>query len=307
MDYGHPLLFGSFLRPQSQRPQDVVALARLTEQAGLDLVTFMDHPYNPAFLDTWTLLSYVAARTERVRLSGYVLSSALRTPPALLARAAASLDLLSGGRFELGLGPTDTFAWEAIEAMGGVRRTPAESVSALDEAIDIIRGVWDASAPGVVRADGRHHRVRAAARGPRPAHDISIWVPAAGPRMRRLVGHKADGWISGGAWMSDVAGELADGNRLIDEAATEAGRDPRAIRRIFDYSGSFASAGHGFLQGPPGQWAEDLLPLAIEQGVSVFILIGDDPRAIQVFGAEVAPALREAVAGERQKAGILSS
>ena len=69
-DYGHDLIFGTFITPQNQRPQDVVGLARLTERAGLDLVTFMDHPYQPAFLDTWTLLSYVAARTERVRLSG---------------------------------------------------------------------------------------------------------------------------------------------------------------------------------------------------------------------------------------------
>jgi alkanesulfonate monooxygenase SsuD/methylene tetrahydromethanopterin reductase-like flavin-dependent oxidoreductase (luciferase family) len=64
---------------QNQHPHDVVRLAQLTEQAGLDLVTFMDHPCNPGFFDTWTLLSYVAAKTERVRLSGYVLSSAFLT------------------------------------------------------------------------------------------------------------------------------------------------------------------------------------------------------------------------------------
>lgn len=80
-----------------------VALARLSERAGLDLVTFQDHPYQPAFLDAWTLLSYVAASTERIKISGNVINLPLR-PPVLLARQAASLDLLSGGRFELGLG-----------------------------------------------------------------------------------------------------------------------------------------------------------------------------------------------------------
>jgi alkanesulfonate monooxygenase SsuD/methylene tetrahydromethanopterin reductase-like flavin-dependent oxidoreductase (luciferase family) len=104
------------------------------------------------------------------------------------------------------------------------------------EAIDIIRGIWGPSTPGLVRLDGEHYRVSGAERGPRPAHDISIWVPAGGPRMRRLVGHKADGWISGGLWLTDVAGELAHGNRIIDEAATEAGRDPRDIRRLFDFA-----------------------------------------------------------------------
>ena len=94
-DYGHDLIFGTFITPQNQRPQDVVGLARLTERAGLDLVTFMDHPYQPALLDTWTLLSYVAARTERVRLSGYVLNLPSR-PPAVLARAAEHLRLICG-------------------------------------------------------------------------------------------------------------------------------------------------------------------------------------------------------------------
>ena len=60
-DYGHDLRLGAFLTPQSRRPQDVVALAQLSERSGLDLVTFQDHPYQPALLDTWTLLSYVAA------------------------------------------------------------------------------------------------------------------------------------------------------------------------------------------------------------------------------------------------------
>ena len=95
-DFGHELRFGSFITPQNRRPQDVLALAQLSERVGLDLVTFQDHPYQPAFLDTWTLLAWVAARTERVHVSGNVLNLPLR-PPAVLARAAASLDLLSGG------------------------------------------------------------------------------------------------------------------------------------------------------------------------------------------------------------------
>ena len=297
-DYGHDLMFGTFLTPGSQRPHDVVGLAQLTEQAGLDLVTVMDHPYQPAFLDTWTPLSYLAARTERVRLSGYVLNLPSR-PPAVLARSAASLDLLSSGRVELGLGPGDTFAADAVAASGGARRAPAQAVGALSEAIDIIRGIWNTSAPGLFRLDGEHYHISAAQRGPQPAHDISIWVPAGSPRMRRLAGRKADGWISGGLWMTDVPGELADGNRAIDEAAAGAGRDPRQIRRLFDFSGTFGPAGRGFTSGPPQQWVQQLLPLAIEHGVSVFILVGEDPRAIGQWGAEVAPALREAVARER--------
>src|SRR3954469_6453906 len=110
------LEFGTFVTPSAADPAGTVALAVATERAGLDLVTFQDHPYQPRFLDTWTLLSYVAARTERVRLAPNVLNVPLR-PPAVVARAAASLDLLTDGRVELGLG-TGAF-WDAIEAMGG--------------------------------------------------------------------------------------------------------------------------------------------------------------------------------------------
>src|SRR5690242_8611537 len=140
-EYGHELTFGTFLTPQNRRPEQVVALAQLTEEVGLDLVTFQDHPYQPAFLDTWTLLTWVAAQTSRVKVSGNVLNLPLRQP-AVLARAAASLDLLSGGRFELGLGAGGF--WDPVAAMGGPRRTPAEAVEALSEAIDVIKAIWDA-------------------------------------------------------------------------------------------------------------------------------------------------------------------
>src|SRR5688500_8763085 len=102
-DYGHSLAFGTFLTPRNDRPDLVLELARLTETAALDLATFQDHPSQSRFLDTWTLLSYVAAQTTRISVAPNVINLPLR-PPTVLARAAASLDLLSDGRFELGLG-----------------------------------------------------------------------------------------------------------------------------------------------------------------------------------------------------------
>jgi FAD/FMN-containing dehydrogenase len=296
-DYGHDLSFGTFITPQNQRPQDVVALAQLTEAAGLDLATFQDHPYQPGFLDTWTLLSWVAAQTQTLRVAANVLNLPLR-PPAVLARAAASLDLLSGGRLELGLG-AGAF-WDAIEAMGGPRHTPGQSVDALSEAIDVIRGIWDTSERGGVRVDGEHYAVRGAKRGPEPAHDIGIWLGAYKPRMLRLTGRKADGWLPSLSYMS--TDDLAPANGTIDEAAMAAGRDPREIRRLLNVQGTF-SGGGGFLQGPPEQWVQDLLPLVTDHGFSTFILAGDDPTTIELFGQEVAPALRDAVAAERRGSG----
>ena len=271
------LSFGTFITPRADRPDEVVELALATERAGLDLVTFQDHPNHPRFLDTRTLLAWVAARTSTVRHATNVANLPLR-PPAVLARAAASLDRLSGGRFELGLG-AGAF-WEGVEAMGGPRRSPGESVDALSEAIDVIRAVWDTEERGGVRVEGEHYRVVGAKRGPEPAHAIGIWLGAYKLRMLRLTGRKADGWLPSLSYL-DLA-DVPAANATIDEAAEAAGRDPRDVRRLLNVG--------------TDQSAEQLTALALEHRFSTFIVTGDDPEAIRRFGAEVAPAVREAVA-----------
>lgn len=293
-DYGHDLLFGSFITPTNAQPQVPVELAEVSEDAGLDLVTFQDHPYQPAFLDTWTLLSYVAARTERIRLSPNVVNLPLR-PPAVLARAAASLDLLSGGRVELGLG-AGAF-WDAIEAMGAQRLTAGQGVRALDEAIEIIRGIWAAGERGGVRVDGEFHHVAGAKRGPAPAHSIGIWLGAYKPKMLALTGRSADGWLPSLGYLQP--GDLTAGNAAIDDAATAAGRSPSDVRRLLNITGAFDGASRGPLQGPVDQWVEELTEMVLAEGTSAFILGTDDATDLRRFGEEVAPAVRAAVEAER--------
>jgi alkanesulfonate monooxygenase SsuD/methylene tetrahydromethanopterin reductase-like flavin-dependent oxidoreductase (luciferase family) len=295
-DYGHDLQFGAFITPAAQPAQHAIALAVAADRAGLDLVTFQDHPYQPRFHDTWTLLSYVASRTSRVHVSGNVINLPLRQP-AVLARAAASLDLLSGGRFELGIGAGGF--WDAIEAMGGRKLTPGQSVGALAEAIAIIRQIWNPAERGGVRVEGEYYQVRGAKRGPAPAHDIGIWVGAYKPRMLRLIGRMADGWLPSLPYLQGGPAELAELNKHIDDAAVSAGRDPSAVRRLLNIGGQFTTAGRGFLNGPPEQWAEELAGLTLEYGVSSFILMADDAPTIELFAQEVAPATRELVAAER--------
>ena len=245
-DYGHELIFGGFLTPTAGQPEQVVALAKLCEQVGLDLVTFQDHPYQPGHLDTWTLMSYLAAATSRIRLAGNVLNLPLRQP-VVLARSVASLDLLTGGRVELGLG-AGAF-WEAIEAAGGRRLTPGQAVDALDEAVRVIREVWAADRRGMVRVEGEHYRVVGAKRGPAPAHDVGIWVGAYKPRMLRLVGRVADGWLPSLAYLAKGPGELAELNALVDEGAEAAGREPRSVRRLLNISGRFGRSAGPELSG----------------------------------------------------------
>ncbi|MFD2026777.1 LLM class flavin-dependent oxidoreductase [Promicromonospora aerolata] len=297
-DYGHDLLFGTFITPTNADPQGPVRLAQLSEQLGLDLVTFQDHPYQSSFLDTWTLMSWVAAQTERIHISGNVVNLGMRQP-AVVARSAASLDLLSGGRFEMGLGAGGF--WDAISAMGGPRRTPGEAVGALEEGIEIMRGIWDADNRTPLRVAGKFHQVNGAKRGPAPAHDIPIWLGALKPRMLRLIGTKADGWLPSLPYLKD--GDLARGNATIDEAALAAGRSPSEIRRLLNVGGAITDRSSGPLQGPADQWVEEITRMALEDGVSTFIAMGDDPDQIQAFAQEVVPAVREAVAAERRSAG----
>jgi alkanesulfonate monooxygenase SsuD/methylene tetrahydromethanopterin reductase-like flavin-dependent oxidoreductase (luciferase family) len=299
-DYGHDLLFGTFVTPSAQGASHVLELATAADRAGLDLVTFQDHPYQPAFLDTWTLLAYAAARTERVHLSGNVLSLPLR-PPAVLARAAASLDLLSSGRLELGLG-AGAF-WDGIQAMGGRRLTPAQGVDALGEAITIIRDVWDAESRGGVRLDGEYYQVAGAKRGPAPAHDIPIWVGAYKPKMLRLTGAHADGWLPTIEYLPQGVDSLPELNGRIDEAAEGAGRSPKDVRRLMNFMNvRFSPTGRGLLDGPVHRWVEQLSGLALEHGVTAYLIGGDDLATTERFAAEVAPAVRDIVARERGRA-----
>ena len=297
-DYRHNLLFGTFITPVSQPAMHAVDLAMVSDRAGLDLVTFQDHPYQPAFLDTWTLLSYVASRTKHIHVSGNVLNLPLR-PPAVIARSAASLDLLSGGRFELGIGAGGF--WDAIEAMGGRRLTPGQSIAALEEAIQIIREIWATDKPGGVRINGTYYQVKGTKRGPRPAHDIGIWVGAYKPQILKLTGRVADGWLPTLAYLPGGLADLEEMNKHIDEGAASAGRDPSNVRRLLNISGQFARSGRSLLNGPPRQWAEELAGITLTYGVTGFILGTDDAPSIELFAAEVAPATRELVAAERAR------
>ena len=297
-DFGHELQFGTFVTPGNADPASPVRLAQLSERVGLDIVTFQDHPYQPRFLDAWTLISWVAARTERIHLAPNVLNLPLR-PPAVVARAAASLDLLSGGRFELAIG-AGAF-WDAIEAMGGRRLAPGEAVTALGEAIDVIRAIWTPGDRTPLRVDGQFHRLAGAKRGPAPAHAMPIWVGAQRPRMLRLVAERADGWLPSLAYFPP--GGFEGANRYLDAAAEDVGRDPAEVRRLVNVGGRFSERSGGFLDGPSGQWVEELLPYALEQGVGTFILASDDAATIERFAAEVAPALRAQVALARSSGG----
>jgi alkanesulfonate monooxygenase SsuD/methylene tetrahydromethanopterin reductase-like flavin-dependent oxidoreductase (luciferase family) len=206
----------------------------------------------------------------------------------MLAKAAASLDVLTGGRVELGLG-AGSF-WDAVAAMGGPRRTPGEAVDATEEAVDVIRLVW--SGERGVRYEGRHYRLAGLHTGPKPAHDIGIWLGASGPRMLDLIGRKADGWVPSSGWAPPS--ELPRYLRRIELAADAAGREPASIRRVYNIGGAIGPATGKPFEGPPGFWAEELTRVAaIGMDAFVFWPSGDDPvEQVVTFARDVVPAVR---------------
>ncbi len=294
-DYGQPLQFGYFLIPDASDIAGLMRLARQVDDLGFDLIGIQDHPYQRRFLDTWTLMAAILAQTRRVRVFPDVASLPLR-PPAVLAKAAASLDLLSSGRFELGLG-AGAF-WDAIAAMGGPRRSPREALAALEEAITVLRLMW--SDQRGVRFTGQYYSLAGGHPGPQPAHPISIWIGASGPKMLDLIGRKADGWVPSSAYVTPE--RLLALRRMIDEGIQSAGRDPAAVRRIYNVMGRISDGpSGGFLDGPVEQWVDELTALTIEQGMDTYVFAptGDPAEQIMRFANEVIPVVREQVASAR--------
>jgi alkanesulfonate monooxygenase SsuD/methylene tetrahydromethanopterin reductase-like flavin-dependent oxidoreductase (luciferase family) len=306
LDYGQPLEFGYFLDPDAGDPHGVLATARRLERLGYDLVGVQDHPYQPRHLDTLSLLATVLAQTETVRVFADVGNLPLR-PPAVLAKAAATLDLLSGGRFELGIGAG---GMEAAQAMGAPGRTPAESLEALEEAVALMRAFWSGERRGI-RFDGRYYQLAGVHLGPAPTHPIQVWIGANKPRALALTGRVADGWVSPLTSYKPPR-EAARANLVIDRAARDAGRDRRAIRRIYNVQGAFTGSAQGpaadtdqSITGPPEHWAEVLTHLTLDIGFSTFVLATPPgPHTLATFIEEVAPQVRERVAERRASSPV---
>ena len=188
--YGRPVELGISLVPNRADLELLRELAVRADELGLDLVGIQDHPYQWRYLETWSLIADLIARTEHIRFFPDVANLPLRLP-AMIAKQATSLDALSGGRFELGLGAGGF--WEAIGAMGGPVRSPGAAIEALEEAIRIIRLFW--SGERSISFEGVHYSVKGLHPGDPPPHRIEIWLGLGKPRGLALCGRLADGWV----------------------------------------------------------------------------------------------------------------
>ena len=295
-----PLLFGINIDPAVGREEDAIARARIADQHGIDLISVMDHPYLANLHETWTLITALAMRTERVHVGANVLNGALRSP-ALLAKAVATLDRLSGGRIELGIGAGGLN--DAIVGFGGPVATPGERYGAFKESLDIIRGLW-ASNGEPFTYEGKHHRLAGAKFGPAPTRAIPIWTGAMGPRMLRLTGQVADGLLISAVYVPPA--RLAEFSGFLDEGAAQAGRPPTAIRRGYNLMG-LIDLGTGLADRPirPGaivgdvdHWVETIASFALDHRQDTFTfwpLGGDEVAQVEAFAKEVVPGVRQRV------------
>ncbi|MFI6294680.1 LLM class flavin-dependent oxidoreductase [Nonomuraea sp. NPDC050790] len=290
-DYGHSLTFGLSLEPDADRLDETMWLAQAAEQGGLDHLAVQDHAYQPGHLDAWTLITHLAARTRRISFLTDVADLQLR-PPAMLAKSAASFAVMNRGRLALGVGGGASA--DAIAGMGGGRRAGAEMVAYTEQSLQVMRA---ALAGGGLRLLSEQHTIEGYAAGPVPDAPVPLWLGAQGPKMLAVTGRASDGWISP-LNIYVPPGEVPAKQKIIDEAALAAGRDPAAIRRVYNVIGVIGNARGGpGLVGDVRLWTDTLTEWVLGLGFDTFVFwpVADHRVQLDVFAAEVVPAVRERV------------
>jgi alkanesulfonate monooxygenase SsuD/methylene tetrahydromethanopterin reductase-like flavin-dependent oxidoreductase (luciferase family) len=294
-DYGHPITFGLSLYPSVDQLRETRELAQAADDAGLDYLAIQDHAYNPEFLDAWTLITYLAAETGRISFVPDVADLQLR-PPTILAKAAASLSVLTGGRIVLGVGGGASAG--GIAAMGGIPRSGPETIAFTEEALQFMR---TALAGGVVEFRSAQHAIEGYEGGPVSASPMPIWLGSNGPRMLAVTGRSSDGWVSPlSTYVAPAA--VPSRQQLIDDAARSAGRDPADVRRIYNVVGTIGTARGGpGLTGDVESWVTALTGWSVELGFDTFVFwpMTAPLAQLQVFAGEIVPAVRQRVAERR--------
>jgi probable F420-dependent oxidoreductase len=213
-----------------------LAAWRMADAAGFDHLWLFDHLVAihqeaavPVF-DGWTLLAAMATLTTRARI-GLNVTGNLYRHPALLAKMAVTVDHLSGGRLEVGLGAGWAESEFAAHGMPFITR-PADRIDALDETCHVLKALWTQPSATFV---GKHYQLSGAVASPKPLQrpHPPIWIGGNGPRRTlRVAATHADAW-SCDIWVVDAAAaDRAHGlGRTLDRHCAEIGRDPASIRR----------------------------------------------------------------------------
>ncbi len=278
----HPLRFGLKLSGQDTTADALRTVWRIADEGGFDHVWDFDHlasigeggPDRPIY-EGWTLQAAMAEATKRVRLGCLVTANTYRHP-VLLAKIAVTVDHLSGGRLEFGIGA----AWAEIEhSMYGIEGLE-HRVGRLSESLQVIKSLWTQERTNF---EGRYYKLTDAIANPKPHQRPypPIWIGASGVTTLRLVARHADVWnIAGGD--PDRVGELTS---MLVDACSAVGRDPSEIRHSLQFG----------WDGVDRQELVDLCGRYLELGVTeqVVYLRGNDPVGLAEKIAEALPDLRK--------------
>ena len=284
------LLFGLNVSPGVSPGADPIADAGRAEDLGFDFVSANDHMHgsDPRY-EAWTMLSWIASATSRIRVASRVLGVPYRYP-AVVAKMAETFDRLSGRRLILGLGAGASD--EEFRAFGLPAEPPRHKIDGLEEAIRVIRGLWSERN---FTFEGTHHRTDHAEIQPKPERRIPIWLGTYGPRALTVTGRLADGWIP--------SIDLAPPERVpamrerIAAAAREAGRDPTEVTAVYNLEVRVDERAerHPFVvSGSPTAVADQLLGF-VRLGFTAFNFIpfGPDPdEQGERLARDVIPAVR---------------
>ena len=308
-----PIRFGALLRQADNRWASIADACRIADDLGFHAIHFIDHLLaipDPTgdILESWTTMTACAALTRRVRVSANVLCNSFR-PPALLAKMGATLDVISGGRFELAIGA----GWHEPEytAYGFDFPPPGVRIAQLGEALKVIKALWTGERTDF---DGRYYRLRGGLCRPRPIQSPRppIVVGGAGEKkMLRLIAQEADIWNCSAGNYAQLDRKIA----VLAEHCAAVGRDPKTLecslqdlvviaptdaalkapledaRRRFAFFGDVDAIA---TIGTPDRCIETIRR-KVEQGISYFVCLftdGGQPDTVRLFGERVLPAFR---------------
>jgi probable F420-dependent oxidoreductase len=287
------MLFGINVPASAGPGADPLGDARRAEELGFDFVSVSDHLHgkDPTH-ETWTLLTWIAAGTSRIRVASRVLAVPYRNP-AVTAKMAATLDRLSGGRLILGLG--GGYSDEEFRAFGLGAPSPRDKVDGMEEAIRIARGLWSERS---FSFRGRRYGTDHAELEPKPDRRIPIWVGTYGDRALGATGRVADGWIPS-LGFAPPARVPAMRERIL-ASAREAGREPEEITCVYNLEvrvdDRVEEPDPSVVSGPPGVMAERMVGF-LELGFTAMNLMpvgsGLDEQA-ERLAREVIPEVRAA-------------
>jgi len=232
MKLSHELRFGIAFVPDTPWDEFVRRFLYI-EELGFDIAGLGDHfahfwfPSQP-WLEAWALLSALATQTSKIRIGTLVTPIAWRNP-AFLAKQALTVDHISHGRLELGLGAG--VRWDPGYEMTGIPNwSPRERVARFREYVEIVDQLLRNE---VTNYEGRYYKIKEAIMSPRPIQKPRppITIAATRPRMLKIAAHCADTWTNVGS--AESLEEIRHRNRLVDKYCREIGRDSRTLRRSY--------------------------------------------------------------------------